>query len=112
MIHEKIEPRESKDQKKSIFGTNQNHYQYIDPKYAYQVDEKGYKTKKRLPGQETIIAHYWAKKQKTIAIIGAISVFTPMTILIQETGILDLIFQKIGEGIGWIIGTIFGALIP
>ena len=111
-MKQKIEPSIPKNQKEMIFGVNQNQYHFPNPDHVYQVDEQGNKIEQKLPDQQLIASHYWAKKKKQIAILGAVSCMIPFSILVQETGIFDMIFEKTAEGIGWAFETIFGAIIP
>lgn len=93
---ELLEPSISKE-KNLILGKNQNHFNHVNPEFIYPVDEQGYKLEKKLPDQELIVSHYWAKKRKQIGILGAVSALLPFSILTQETGIFDSIFKVIAE---------------
>ena len=104
---ELIEPY-ALDEENFILGVNQNQVDFPNPKFTYQITEKGFKTEKKLATNEEIVGHYWAKRTKKIALLGTISALIPFSILTQESGIFDMIFGKLTEGISWVIGTLWG----
>jgi len=105
-----IEPRQP-DEENFIFGKNQNTYRHINPESVYPIDESGFKIPKKNPTEEEIVAHYWRKKTKSIAVLGAISALIPFSILTQESGVFDMFFGKITEGIAWAFGTLIGMVL-
>lgn len=103
---ELLEPFFPKE-KNFIYGVNQNHFEYTNPNFVYPLDEKGFGIKRKLPSVEKIVTHYWAKKQKKIALLGAISCLIPFSILVQTTGIFDTIFITT---VNFILGSFWAAV--
>ena len=88
-----IEPFPFKDNNSLYFAENQNQFGFPDPQFVYPLNELGLKVERELPSEEKVISNYWVKKRKTIALLGAVSAFLPFTLLVQETGIFDQIFE-------------------
>lgn len=109
MEADKIEPFHPRDDSELIFAENQNQSGFINPKFVKPLDEQGNPLERRPPKQSLIISHYWIKKKKQIAALGAISCLALSSILVQETQIFDSFFQILVGFIGTIIGLVLGA---
>jgi len=105
------EPTHPKNDSSLIFAMDQNQSGFIDPKFVKPVDEHGNPLERRLPKEKVVISHYWIKKRKQIAVLGAFSCLAIVSILVQETGIFDTIFNTlssiIGLGFGYVWGIFF-----
>lgn len=95
MDEDNKEPVKPKNDSNIIFGVNQAHEGFPNPEFVYPISELGLKLERKLPRQKTVVAHYWERKRKTIALIGAISALAISAILVQETGIFDSIFNTL-----------------
>lgn len=101
-IHEKMQ--------NFLFAKEQVPMKFPDPDFAYPLDEQGFRVKKKLPDEDLVIAYYWFKKKKQIALLGIISFAIPFSILVQETGIFDLIFINLVDFIFYLIGLVWGLI--
>lgn len=108
---ENIEPTRSKNDSNMIFGVNQAHEGFIEPEFVLPIDEEGNSLQRKLPKESIIITHYWIKKKKLISAIGVISALAMGAILVQETGIFDMIFLTawdfINLGLNYFLGLFF-----
>ena len=102
------EPTYPKNDSSLIFAMDQNQTGFIDPKFVKPVDEQGNPLKRRLPKEKVVISHYWVKKKKLVAVLGVFSCFAIVSILVQETGIFDVIFDTLSDIIGFGFGYFWG----
>ena len=87
-----------------IFGENQNTTVYIDPEATFGVDEIGRFVERKKPVDSLLVQTYWAKKKKLVAGVGALCSFTLFSILINETGVLNSVFNAVSGAIGGAFG--------
>ena len=103
-----IEPTKPKNDSNLIFGVNQAHEGFVEPEFVLPIDEQGNPLQRKLPKESVVITHYWIKKKKIISALGAISALSIVAILVQETGIFDIIFSTISDlitlGFNYFIG--------
>ena len=88
-----------------ILGENQNPVHLIDPEKTYSVDEQGNFIKRKKPNDSMIISHYWATKQKTLAIVLFLSGGILFAILVQESNFFNVFFEELGKNFGELMGS-------
>lgn len=108
-MNETIEPRRIRKMN-FIYGSNQANSSIPSTDNLYSVDKHGNFVEKKLPEGKTIQSVYWAKKRKTIAVMGGLSSFALFSIMLQETAILDGLFAVIAEGFGFVIGLLWSLI--
>ena len=93
-MNDEFEPMISKEST-FIFAENQNFLNPVDPDALMGLDEQGNLKPIEKKKEKLRVAEYWQRKQKRIALLLFVSTAIPLSILIQETDLLNIIFGNL-----------------
>lgn len=90
-----------------IRSTKQNPFHFVNPEELKYLDEHGNFTDKPVSDERDIIANYWARQNKKLGLLLFVSAGILFSILMNETGVVDILFLNVANTIGGIIGGAF-----